>query len=490
VNLRDFVHGPEPCTGDRDTCPAEGFFHVVEPNTVFAPGWHLDVVCEHLEAVTRREIQNLVINEPPGAMKTLLASVFWPAWQWGTDPSHKWLAASHDISVVHRDSERLIQILRSPEYRACFPRCRLEPGELAVGNFGTTESGLRQIASVNGSIIGKHFDTKLIDDPSKPLDVNSRSKIALENVKEWFRSSVSPRNTHPERTATVLIMQRLHEDDLAAYLLELGYTALVLPLEYVASPDRPYDRRTTFNERLWPVRHTDRSVAKLKKELGSTANISAQLQQDPTPSSGGIVERSWFRRYAALPTTGPQLAWFQTWDLAAKGSEEAHSHVSGCLWAWRPGELYLVDEVNELLTYPETKRVFAARQGRNSIGRYVEEARKRWILWSKRMPIDVEEKASGIQLVQELRSHFPSINPTNPGRDSKVDRLRVASAQIEGREVFVPEGDQWDLWLDEVVGFPRRKKDDRVDTLTAACERVRSTASRYDAAVRKMKTLF
>jgi predicted phage terminase large subunit-like protein len=490
VRLRDFVHGPEPCTADAGPCPASGFFHVVEPTTVFTPGWHLDVICDYLERVTRREIRQLVINEPPGCMKTLLASVFWPAWQWGEDPGHRWLAASHDPEVVLRDAGRIIQILRDERYQALFPRCRLkDPGSPAEGNFDTTAGGCRISESVGGSLIGKHFDTKLIDDPSKPLDVTSRSKVSLDRVREWFSGSVSPRNTHPERTATVLIMQRLHEADLAAHLISLGYTALVLPLEYEPDAEREaYDRRRRKGERLWPARHTATAVERLKKELGTAANTAAQLQQNPTPDSGGIVERAWFRRYSALPTTGPGLTWFQTWDLADKGSSESHSHVSGTLWAHRPGELYLVDEVNDLLNYPKTKEVFAARQGRTVTGAADPIAARKWPLWARNMPIDVEEKASGVQLIQELGSTFRMIHPTNP-KDSKADRLRVSSAQIEVGGVFVPEGGRWDPWLDEVVGFPRRQRDDRVDTLTAACERARGTAGRYEAALRAMVNL-
>ena len=221
----------------------------------------------------------------------------------------------------------------------------------------------------------------------------------------------------------------------------------------------------------------------MKATLGTHANVAAQCQQDPAPATGGIVERGWFQRYDALPTAG--LAWFQTWDLADKGSDASHSHVSGTLWAHRPGELYLVDEVNRLMNYPDTKRAFAARQGRAADGTINPMARARWPQWSRAMPIDVEEKASGVQLVQEMRRAFPAINPTQP-KDSKADRLRVASDVIEAGQVFIPNAPWAEAWLDEVVGFPRVGRDDRVDTFTAAVRRFTGRDGRLAAALNRL----
>jgi predicted phage terminase large subunit-like protein len=478
IRLRDFIHGPRPCDGGAS---CTGAWHLVEPGTTFASGWHIDAICERLEAVSRGEIKKLIINVPPGSMKTLTTSVFWPCWQWAQTPSWKWLAASHDLALVRRDAQRVIDIVTSQWYQARWPQCQIrDSNSCGVERFTTTAQGERASASIGGGgQMGFHFNVKIIDDPLKPLDVASRTEVALNRVIDWYSSTVSMRNID-SKTKEVLIMQRVHERDLAGFLRERGFESLILPLEYCPTRHSVGDRRTVEGEPLWPARHTPEVIADLKTRLGTPSNVAAQLQQDPTPQKGGIIEREWFRRYDVLPSDGSPLQWFQAWDLADKGSDASHSRVSGTLWAHRPGELYLVDEVCELWTYPVTKREFAQRQGRRWDGSQAvvdAEAQRKYRLWCLAHTILVEEKASGIQLVQEMAQAFPGITPTVP-KDSKADRLRMASAVIDGKQVWVPLTAWAELWLDEIVGFPRYGHDDRVDTLTSAVARFTGSSAR------------
>src|SRR3954454_6064975 len=92
-------------------------WHVVEPATPFVPGWHLDVIAEHLEAVTAGEIPSLLINIPPRHMKSLSVAVFWPAWEWATWPERRWLFSSYALSLSIRDNVKMRRLIESPWYR-------------------------------------------------------------------------------------------------------------------------------------------------------------------------------------------------------------------------------------------------------------------------------------------------------------------------------------------------------------------------------------
>jgi hypothetical protein len=498
VRLRDFIHGPQRCLGPD--CLEGGFWHVVKPTEVFTPGWHIDCVAEHLEAVSSGQIRKLVINIPPGHMKSLLVNVFWPSWHWGElDAGYRWLFASYDESLVYRDATSCLELLRSQDYLELYPRTRVEGTSPAIGEYYTTVKGLRFGTSVGGRVIGWHFHVKNIDDPLKPLALESRTQKALQTVITWLEGTVATRNIDPKRVATVLTMQRLHDRDPSEVLLEQGYEHLCIPFEYV--PKCTWDRgssikfddpRRVEGELMWPERFDRAAADELKRSMKTHSNISAQLQQNPTPEKGSFVERDWFEEYDELPPEHG-LTWFQTWDLADKGSQESHSSVSGVLWAYNDTALYLVDEFSRVINYPETKRIFGAHQGRA-----YNPAAQRWdkdpvlarqyVRWLKARFVLVEEKASGIQLIQELKSEFPTLRPENP-QGSKEDRMRVSAPTVEARQVKVPKKAWAEAWLDEVVGFPRYRKNDRVDTFTMAERQFRAANARYHTALKKLATM-
>jgi predicted phage terminase large subunit-like protein len=461
------------------------------------------VLAEHLEAVSTRQIRQLVINIPPGHMKSLMVNVFWPCWHWSWDPGHKWLFSSHDLTLVHRDAELALSILRSETFQTAFPECRLRDLKVsATGLYYTTVGGRRLSTSIGGRGVGWHAHTKVCDDPVKPLAAHSRTHRALENANVWWSNTMVTRNVDPKLAASVIVMQRIAEKDLSGYLLDQGYEHLMLPLEFRANAfwdrgstltraNREFgDHRTEEGEILWRERIGAKELDEIKKALATPSNISAQLDQNPTPETGGFVEREWFSEYGEIPEG---CTYFQTWDLAAKGSAESHSRVSGTLWATDWQDLYLVDEFVRHLNYSDTKREFAKRQGKrwdaNRQRAEVDlDAQKRFSVWARAHVVLVEEKAAGIDLIAEMRSAFPGIVPTNP-RDSKEDRMRMVSGIVEGRKVRVPSVVRapWLTdWLAELVGFPRMAYDDRVDTFTMAAAYFESKESR---AVRNLKIL-
>ncbi len=504
---------------------AEIFWPVVEPGIVHVAGWHEYAVASHLEAVSKREIRKLVINIPPGHSKSLFACVFWPCWHWANDPGHRWLFASHDGTLVYRDAEKSLMILRSEFFRLAFPDCQLAEENPAIGEYYTTARGLRFATTVRGRGVGWHGHTKVTDDPLKPLDVYSKTHAALERANNWHTGTFSSRNVDPKNVADVIIMQRIAQKDLSGLRLGDGYEHLCLPLEYIPkcswdrgskitrgefepevlpdlvprASDTPeeaafrdrcaqgwfgFDPRTEPSEILHPERFDQPAVDELKKNMGAPSNVQAQAQQNPVADVGGFVERAWFKRYrpTALPA---KVVFFQTWDLPDKGEKDSHSHISGTLWATDWVRLYLIAEVNGLMNWPTQRRTFAAMNGRKEVhGRWVksDELARLHASWLRARIVEVEEKAGGVQLVAELRETFPGLTPVEP-EGSKEDRMRVASDAVEAGLVYIPDEPWAEEWLDEVVGFPRAAKNDRADTFTMAERRFRSVSGRMTRAL-------
>lgn len=481
------------------------FFTVVEPSTKFIDGWHIGAICETLEAVSRRQIKNLVINVPPGCQKSLTASVFWPAWHWSWDHGHKWIHGSYDSKLLIRDSRRMIAILDSPAYRAAWPEFVLRKGheKLAEGSFYNTHGGFRFSCTPGTAVTGWHGHTCVIDDPLKAQD--ARSDNAKKDVSDWNSGTLGLRAADPKSFGRVLIMQRLAADDLAEEMLEEGYEHLCLPMRYV--PKAWWDRgcslgkldvRTEPGELLWPERIDEPALADRRKGLKTSQNVEAQEQQNPVPDTGGIVERPWIKKWsadAASPDRLPAatlMRWLTSWDLAFDGTKESQSRVAGGLWAHCTvsglKRFFLVTAFARHMNYPDTKKEI-----RRLCGGYEDEkSRKRYKpvpLWCNARKHLIEKKANGAALVAELQNEIRGIKVVNPV-DSKGDRLIVHSDKFEAGEVWFPEKlvcPQIEELTDELVFFPNGDYDDFVDMTTQALDEMESPASTFWENLRKLR---
>jgi hypothetical protein len=275
---------------------------VVEPSTPFVPGFHIDAIIEHLEAVTRGQIRNLLINVPPRHMKSLLVSVFWPAWEWIRWPERRWLYSSYAASLSIRDSIKCRRLIESPWYQTRWgDRFTLTSDQNTKMRFDNGRSGYRIATSVGGTATGEGGDRVVCDDPHNVGEVESDS--VRKGALEWWDVVMSTRVNDPKTSAKTVVMQRCHQLDLSGHLLEQGgYEHLCLPAEY-EGPSRATsigwcDPRTQQGELLWPDRFGPDEIASLKVSLGSYAT-AGQLQQRPSPAGGGMLKRHWFRFWAA-----------------------------------------------------------------------------------------------------------------------------------------------------------------------------------------------
>lgn len=453
-------------------------WHVIEPATPFVPGWHIDAIVDHLEAVSRGQIRNLLINVPPRHMKSLLVSVLWPAWEWIRWPERRWLFSSYAATLSIRDSVKCRRLIESPWYRAQWGHVFTLTGDQnAKTRFDNNRSGYRLSTSVGGAVTGEGGDRIVCDDPHNVADV--ASDTIRHGAIDWWDIAMSTRVNDPKTSAMVIVMQRCHQRDLSGHLLEKGnFEHLCLPAEY-EGPSRVTslgfaDPRTEIGELLWSDRFGPKEIDDLKISLGSYG-AAGQLQQRPSPAGGGIIKRHWFRYCQPIGANLPPVVvrlpdgtpvsipaievpscvdeQMQSWDCAFKDLDTA-DYVVGQLWARHRARFYLGDQFRARTDCPGTVKAVRAMTAK----------------WPGTIAILIEDKANGSAVIQMLAHDIPGLLPVNP-QGGKVARAQAISPLIEAGNIFLPHPDYapWvNGFIEECVQFPYGAHDDQVDAMTQA----------------------
>jgi len=347
-------------------------------------------------------------------------------------------------------------LITSPFYQSLFDT-RLSADRNAVAEFETTRGGYRLSTSVGGVVTGRGAHVIIVDDPMKADDALSDAR--RQAVNSWYDNTLRSRLNRQEQGAVIIIMQRLHADDLVAHL-QRTETWDVLSFPAMAEKDERYELMTPYGRRLihrkvGEVLHPALLSAPALDNLRHTMteyNFAAQYQQDPQPPSGLIVRRSWLKFYSEKdkPDAFDQIV--QSWDTANKVTEL--SDYSVCTtWGVKGPRMYLLDVFRRKLEFPELKRT----------------VRELAAFWRANVVL-VEDKSSGTQLIQELRADgFALVRAAPANNDDKVMRLRAQTAKIEGHFVLFPEKAHWlDAYLLELTTFPNSKNDDQVDSTVHA----------------------
>src|SRR5438067_8651695 len=276
-------------------------FHDLNPQTELARSWHLEVIAAKLTAVREGKIRRLIINLPPRHLKSLMASIAFPAWCLGHDPSAQILSVSYAQDLADKLARDCRTTMISPWYRRIFPT-RLAPQRQAVQEFITTRQGYRLATSTGGVLTGRGADLILIDDPLKPEEALSEARRRATN--DWYANTLYSRLNDKRRGGIVIIMQRLHEDDLVGHVLgQEPWEVVCFPaiaeadeqheIETIWGP-RHYTRR--HGEALHPAREPLATLDRIRRTIGEY-NFAGQYQQSPAPLGGGLVKAEWFKRY-------------------------------------------------------------------------------------------------------------------------------------------------------------------------------------------------
>jgi predicted phage terminase large subunit-like protein len=432
---------------------------ILEPGIPFVPNWHIDLICEHLEAITAGEIRSLLITVPPRSMKSLLVSVLWPTWEWIRYPERRWICASHSESLATKLSLDRRAVIQSDWYQARWgDRVQLASDQNVKSEFRNTKLGVMVATSVGGSIVGKGGDRLIVDDLHNPQQVES--DVQRETAVTYFRQSLWPRLDNKKTGAMVVVMQRLHEADIAAFCQSHGFVHVNLPAEAEERTEHKFPRtgRTEIREPgdlLWPAREGRAELDQAKRMLGSPA-YAAQYQQRPAPAGGLFFQRDWFQFYDDAPP--PNLWVLQSWDMAFKGG--AHNDfVVGLVAGRRGADIYLMARVKGQWDFRETCREVVAL--------YQKYRRTREVL--------IEETANGAAVINTLKWRVPGILAVHPD-GGKEARAHAAQPWVEAGNVYLPNPRPHGVlipdraWVDDflyqLTAFPHGAHDDDVDAFT------------------------
>jgi predicted phage terminase large subunit-like protein len=430
---------------------AERCFRELNPQAAFLRNWHIEVIAAKLAAVRAGKIRRLIINLPPRHLKSLMASIAFPAWCLGHDPSAQILCVSYAQDLADKLARDCRSIMMSQWYRRIFPT-RLAPHRQAVQEFITTREGYRLATSNGGVLTGRGADIIIIDDPLKPEEALSEAQRQAAN--EWYDHTLYSRQNDKQHGAIVIIMQRLHEDDLIGHVLgQEPWEVVSFPA--IAEADEVHRIETIwgpqcFTRRQGEALHPDReplgTLDRIRRTIGEY-NFAGQYQQSPAPLGGGMVKADWFKRYREKDRPEHFERIVQSWDTANKATEL--SDFSVCTtWGVSGKDLFLLGVFRQRLEYPVLKRAVREQQ---SLFNATE--------------VLIEDKSSGTQLIQELIADgCHGVTCYRPECD-KIMRLHAQTAMIENGFVHIPETAPWLAeYLHEMTVFPKGKHDDQVDS--------------------------
>ena len=292
-----------------------GAWHILEPGRELVWNWHLETVCAYLEAVHRRRIRRLIVNIPPGSMKSLMVSVFYPAWVWIDEPSHRFLCGSNEGTLATRDGLRMRTLVESDWYQERWgDLVQISVDQREKTLFSNRNRGHRESQGILAKITGKRGDTLIWDDPHDTKQ--SESDVQRKTVLDAWDFAWSSRMNDPDTSAAILIMQRVHHQDITGHLMAKdgqNWVLLAVPMRY--DPELSYnsdrdigrleirDPRREEAELMFPARYSEETARNLEIDLGAYG-AAGQLQQRPSPKGGGELRREWLCRWRTQPRRG------------------------------------------------------------------------------------------------------------------------------------------------------------------------------------------
>src|SRR6185312_13974814 len=435
---------------------------VLEPSTRLSWNWHLDALCEHLEAVTDGRITRLLVNVPPGTSKSLIVSVLWQAWEWG--PKHlsstRYLATAFNDGPVKRDTRKCRDLMLSEWYQKLWPHVQMV--RTAETSFANSLTGTREGLAF-GSLTSQRGDRLIIDDPHSTETAESAAE--RQSTTRKFREGALNRLNDQERSAIVVIMQRLHEEDISGVILALGmgYVHLCLPMEF--EPERRcetkigfVDPRMSDGDLLDPERFSRETVEQLKHDMTAYA-YAGQYQQRPSPREGGMFKPERMPVVDARPDPRLGLQLVRGWDLASsRGRGDWTSGTLMASWFNRVGGV-------------RSFSILDVVRFRGSPDEVEAKIKHTAVLDGPQVKISIPEDAGSGGKFQAfyLTAALAGRNVVSSRETgSKETRAEPFASQANIGNVSIVRGDWNSVYLEELRNFPNGAHDDQVDASSRA----------------------
>lgn len=423
----------------------------------YVPNWHIDVICEHLEAVYNGEIRKLLINMPPRHMKSLLVSVMGPAYDWIRHPHRQYLFSSYSHALSIRDTVKSRRVIQSPLYQAAFSeKFQITSDQNTKLRYDNNRGGYRIATSVDGMLTGEGGDIISVDDPHNVRE--AESEAVRQSVLTWWSEAMSSRLNNPKTGSYIVVMQRVHEGDLTGHILsqEQGWTHLCLPARYESNHPHVWvrDPRKEDGELLWTRRFGEKELHELEERLGPYAT-AGQLQQRPAPREGGMFQRSWFEIVDAAPIEARRV---RAWDFAATkpGATADPDYTATVRMSQDKNGIYYIE---------------SAFRMRDTAQKVEAAVRNSAIMDGKRCAIRIPQdpgQAGKAQSEYYVRILAGWVVQVERETGEKTTRAGPLSSQAEAGNVKLVKGDWNEQFLAELEMFPNGLHDDYVDSASGA----------------------
>ena len=430
----------------------EQAWQVIEPGTTYVDNWHIHLIGEYMEAVNAGQIRRLIINMPPRHMKSLEVTVCYPVWTWIKHPEKRFIKVSYSDSLSRKHNIIARDIIRSPWYQKNWGGAfTLKDDVNRQNEFKNNHQGFMLSTSVGGALTGEGGDVIIIDDPQNPLMANSEAE--REASVSFFKNTLQTRLNDPKTGAFIVIMQRLHENDLTGHILSesLGYEHLCLPAiaeekTVIHFPISGKEITREAGDILNEGRFDGEVLDNMKKSMGSV-QFAGQFQQTPAPAEGIIFKREWLTSFY---TEAPRTTDIQSWDMAFTKSEGS-AKVAGFVLGRRGADIFIKDLVNDKMDFTESVAAVRTLSGK----------------WKSARAKVVENKANGPAIVNTLKKEIPGMVEFNP-KGSKEERAMSVTPYFEAGNIHFPDP-KTHPWVDDLIRdlliFPKGTFKDTVDAL-------------------------
>jgi len=421
-------------------------FDEINPGKDFIDNWHLKLFCDALTDDTKKR---LIINIPPRYLKSVCFSVAFPAWYIGQNPTARIIIATYSATLSNKHASDTRRIMHSDWYKMAFPESKIINGFDTQTKFGTAQNGYYFATSVGGTLTGEGGDIIIVDDPHNPSKIHS--KLERKKVQRWIQETLFSRLNDKDKGRIILVMQRLHKDDLTGFLTlkknnweQISLPAICEKIEKITLGEKIYHIRQ-IGEPLNAKKEDLTTLNSIKIDMGSQI-FAAQYQQNPSDSSSGLIKQSWLKYYLDLPQNLTKII---SVDCAIETNETSDYSVIATIGFDKENKHYLLDICREKLSYIDLKNTL------------------RSVIKSKDpLAVLIEDRATGSALIRELNEQYNNIIKIIPKND-KITRFASAMIAIESGRFFLPKNTAFlDDFVDEMVCFPAVKHDDQVDTVS------------------------
>ena len=418
---------------------------------------YLDLLTHVLLGAADRRCRRLMLNLPPGHMKSMLVSIMYVAWRLGRDPTAKFICISYGDDLAHYLSSRTRDLMLSAVYRNIFPGTVLK--NKAQDFLTTTKGGYRYATAVSSDITGFRADEIIIDDPLQPADATSG--LEKDKVNKWIQDSVLSRFKHPSEGVMIMVGHRVAPDDPFGILEQTGnWKVFKLPLVaesreiFIRASDKSLLMFRKPGDILNPNWMTDEDVERLKSEIAPHVYAS-QYQQRPLHGSSGMCSIDRIKRYSVAP---PFELKIHSWDIAiTAGGNYTVCTKWGVAKLPKLGDvLFLLDLVRIQVESPDVREAIMMHD-----------------LIDKPDLIIVDSGGAGLPILQDLQTrgyrHAFSAGdiPENQQSKGKITRFSKAMLYVYDGKVLFPESAPFlDALFAELAAFPNGKYDDQVDSIS------------------------